>query len=84
MAIVAYLVTAKTSDSPGDGLNDGRYFLEIRVAPENIQADEDDDPVSTVRLRYERLRRASRRPACLSRLAPQPFRRCPALPRQQR
>ena len=38
----------------GEGLNDGRYFLELDVTDKNIQANENDNPVKTLRLRYDR------------------------------
>lgn len=53
-AHVAYLVVANKDDKMGEGLNDGRYFLELDVTDKNIQANENDNPVKTLRLRYDR------------------------------
>jgi len=59
-AHVAYIVAANKADKMGEGLNDGRYFLEIDVTDENIRAGENDNPVKTLRLRYDRWRRERR------------------------
>lgn len=53
-AHVAYLVVAHKSDKIGKGLNDGSYFLEIQVTDQDIQPDENDNPVKTLRTRYNR------------------------------
>ena len=53
-AHVAYLVAANKSDKMGEGLNDGSYFLEIQVTDQDIKPDENDNPVRTLRLRYDR------------------------------
>jgi len=53
-AHVAYLVAANKSDKIGEALNDGRYFLEIQVTDQDIQPDENDNPVKTLRTRYNR------------------------------
>jgi len=53
-AHVSYLVVANKDDKMGEGLNDGRYFLELDVTDKNIQANENDNPVKTLRLRYDR------------------------------
>jgi hypothetical protein len=37
----------------GEGLNDGNYYLEIQVTDQDIKPDENDNPVKTLRLRYE-------------------------------
>jgi uncharacterized Ntn-hydrolase superfamily protein len=55
-AHVAYLVIANKSDRIGSGLSDGRYFLEIQVTDQDIKPDENDNPVKTLRLRYDRWR----------------------------
>lgn len=52
-ADVAYLVIAGPKDPEGPGLNDGRYQLEIQVTDENIKESENDNPVKTLRLRYD-------------------------------
>ena len=53
-AHVAYLVVANKSDKMGEGLNDGSYYLEIQVTDQDIQPDENDNPVKTLRMRYDR------------------------------
>ena len=51
---VAYLVVANKSDKIGEGLNDGKYNLEIQVTDQDIGPDENDNPVKTLRMRYNR------------------------------
>jgi uncharacterized Ntn-hydrolase superfamily protein len=53
-AHVAYLVVANKSDKMGEGLNDGKYSLEIQVTDQDIKPDENDNPVRTLRMRYDR------------------------------
>ena len=53
-AHVAYLVVANKSDKIGEGLNDGVYYLEIQVTDQDIRPDENDNPVKTLRIRYDR------------------------------
>ncbi len=53
-AHVAYLVVADKNDKMGGGLNDGNYYLEIQVTDQDIQPDENDNPVKTLRMRYNR------------------------------
>jgi uncharacterized Ntn-hydrolase superfamily protein len=53
-AHVAYLVVANKSDKIGEGLNDGNYSLEIQVTDQDIKPDENDNPVKTLRMRYDR------------------------------
>ncbi|HZM89058.1 MAG TPA: DUF1028 domain-containing protein [Blastocatellia bacterium] len=53
-AHVAYLVVANKSDKMGEGLNDGSYYLEIQVTDQDIQPNENDNPVKTLRTRYDR------------------------------
>ena len=53
-AHVAYLVVANKGDKIGEGLNDGRYYLEIQVTDQDIRPDENDNPVKTLRTRYNR------------------------------
>jgi len=53
-AHVAYLVVANKNDKIGEGLNDGSYSLEIQVTDQDIQPDENDNPVKTLRIRYNR------------------------------
>ena len=51
---VAYLVVANKNDKIGEGLNDGKYNLEIQVTDQDIGPDENDNPVKTLRMRYNR------------------------------
>jgi uncharacterized Ntn-hydrolase superfamily protein len=53
-AHVAYLVVANKDDKIGEGLNDGSYYLEIQVTDQDIRPDENDNPVKTLRIRYNR------------------------------
>jgi len=53
-AHVAYIVAANKSDKMGQGLNDGIYFMELQVSDQNIKPDENDNPVKTLRTRYDR------------------------------
>jgi len=65
-AHVAYLVIANKNDKMSEGLNDGNYYLEIQVTDENIKPEENDNPVKTLRSRYDRWR-ASTSPSVRSR-----------------
>jgi uncharacterized Ntn-hydrolase superfamily protein len=53
-AHVAYILRADREDPNGDSFNDGRYALYISVTDQDIRADEDANPVKTLRLRYDR------------------------------
>jgi uncharacterized Ntn-hydrolase superfamily protein len=53
-AHVSYIVAANKGDKSGNGLNDGKYYLEIQVTDQDIKADENDNPVKTLRMRYDR------------------------------
>lgn len=53
-AHVAYIVAANKNDKMGSGLNDGNYYLEIQVTDQDIKPDENDNPVKTLRMRYDR------------------------------
>lgn len=53
-AHVAYIVAANKGDKMGEGLNDGSYYLEIQVTDQDIKSDENDNPVKTLRVRYDR------------------------------
>jgi len=56
---VAYLLSADSSDASGASFNDGEYSLFIDVTNENIRPDENPDPVTTLRMRYEAWKRAN-------------------------
>ncbi|MFY9555100.1 MAG: DUF1028 domain-containing protein [Blastocatellia bacterium] len=53
-AHVAYMVVANKNDKMGEGLNDASYYLEIQVSDQDITAAENDNPVKTLRMRYDR------------------------------
>jgi uncharacterized Ntn-hydrolase superfamily protein len=53
-AHVAYIVAANKNDKMGQGLNDGTYQIEIQVSDQDIKPDENDNPVKTLRMRYDR------------------------------
>lgn len=53
-AHVAYVVAANKGDKMGSGLNDGTYSLEIQVTDQDIKPEENDNPVKTLRMRYDR------------------------------
>ena len=57
-AHVSYIVVAGKNDKSGDGFNDGDYSLDIEVTDKDIQANEDDNPVKTLRMRYDRWRKS--------------------------
>ena len=57
-AHVAYIVIANQKDKMGSGLNDGSYYREISVTDKDITADENDNPVKTLRIRYDKWRRS--------------------------
>ena len=51
---VAYLLVANADDPEGESFNDGEYSLFIDVTDENIQPDENANPVITLKMRYNR------------------------------
>jgi hypothetical protein len=57
-AHVAYIVVAGRNDKMGNGFNDGEYLMQIEVTDKNIQPNENDNPVKTLRMRYDRWRRS--------------------------
>jgi uncharacterized Ntn-hydrolase superfamily protein len=63
-AHVAYIVAANKNDKMGQATGDGSYFMEIQVTDQDIKPDENDNPVKTLRMRYEHWKEehASRRP----------------------
>lgn len=52
-AHVAYIAIANKDDSAGRSHNDGNYYAYISVTDENIQPEENANPVKTLRLRYD-------------------------------
>ena len=56
-AHVAYLLVADPPDPAGTSHNDGQYALYIDVNDQNIRADENANPVMTLRRRYDAWKR---------------------------
>ncbi|MBT8403882.1 MAG: DUF1028 domain-containing protein [Gemmatimonadetes bacterium] len=52
-AQVAYIAAAKPEDPDGDAHSGGDYSLFLDVDDQNIQPDEDANPVKTLRMRYD-------------------------------
>jgi uncharacterized Ntn-hydrolase superfamily protein len=52
-AHVAYITIANKGDTPGRSHNDGDYYAYISVTDEDIQPQENANPVKTLRLRYD-------------------------------
>jgi uncharacterized Ntn-hydrolase superfamily protein len=52
-AHVAYIAIANKDDAPGRSHNDGDYYAYLSVTDENIQPQENANPVKTLRLRYD-------------------------------
>lgn len=59
-AHIAYILLAEKTDTNKAAYSDGDYALFITVSEADIKADEDADPVKTLRLRYEAWKRAKR------------------------
>jgi uncharacterized Ntn-hydrolase superfamily protein len=56
-AHVAYILEAAKGDTNGESYNDGKYRLYLSVTDQDIRADEDANPVKTLRMRYDRARK---------------------------
>jgi uncharacterized Ntn-hydrolase superfamily protein len=54
---VAYLLRAEATDQAGPAYQEGQYSLFIDVSDQNIEAHEDANPVKTLRMRYDRVRK---------------------------
>lgn len=52
-AHVAYIAIADKDDAPGRTHNDGDYYAYLSVTDENIQQQENANPVKTLRMRYD-------------------------------
>lgn len=52
-AHVAYLLAANADDPEGNSFNDGNYHVFLNVTDENIQPNENANPVITLRMRYD-------------------------------
>lgn len=59
-AHVAYLLRADATDRNGESYNDGEYALYLSVTDQDIKADENANPVRTLRMRYDRWKRDRR------------------------
>ena len=57
---VAYLLVADADDPEGESFNDGEYSLFIDVTDENIEPDENANPIITLRMRYDRWKAGGR------------------------
>jgi uncharacterized Ntn-hydrolase superfamily protein len=55
---VAYILRADASDPGGASFNDGRYAMYISVTNDDITPEENANPVTTLRLRYEAWKKA--------------------------
>lgn len=55
---VAYILRAEKGDANGASFNDGRYALYISVTDKDIKPAENANPVKTLRMRYDALRKA--------------------------
>ena len=51
---VAYILMAEKDDTNGSSFNDGDYSLYISATDEDIQPNENANPVKTLRMRYDR------------------------------
>ena len=52
-AHVAYILAAEATDASGASFNDGDYRLYLSVTDQDIQPDENANPVTTLRMRYD-------------------------------
>jgi hypothetical protein len=52
-AHVAYILRAEKDDPAGGSHNDGRYAMFLSVTDQDIQPNEDANPVKTLRMRYD-------------------------------
>lgn len=52
-AHVAYITEALSSDPNGDSFNDGDYHMYLRATDEDITPQENANPVTTLRMRYD-------------------------------
>ena len=57
-AHVAYLLAADSTDRSGTSYNDRRYALFIDVTDQNIRPNESANPVTTLRMRYDAMKRS--------------------------
>jgi uncharacterized Ntn-hydrolase superfamily protein len=60
-AHVAYILEAEKGDANGEAFNDGQYAMYLSVTDRDITAQEDANPVKTLRMRYDKWR-AQRKP----------------------
>ena len=58
---VAYILRADPSDKDGATFNDGQYAMYVAVTNDDIQPSEHENPVKTLRLRYDAWKKANSR-----------------------
>jgi uncharacterized Ntn-hydrolase superfamily protein len=56
-AHVAYILRSEATDKSGPKYQDGEYALFIDVTDQNITKDEDANPVTTLRMRYDAMKK---------------------------
>ena len=56
-AHVAYILAARPDDVSGAGYNDGTYWMYVSVTDRDITPQENANPVKTLRIRYDRLKK---------------------------
>lgn len=56
-AHVAYILQALKTDAPGESYNDGQYDMYVSVTDRDITPQEDANPVTTLRMRFDRFRK---------------------------
>lgn len=52
-SFVAYLLQAERTDPEGESFNDGEWSVYLNVTDDNIRPDENANPVTTLRMRYD-------------------------------
>ena len=60
LVFIAYILLAEKTDTNKASYSDGDYSMFISVSESDIKADEDANPVKTLRLRYDAWRKAKR------------------------
>lgn len=57
---VAYILAADPDDREGESFNDGEYFMYVNVTDQDIRPDENANPVTTLRMRYDEWKETNR------------------------
>jgi uncharacterized Ntn-hydrolase superfamily protein len=60
-AHVAYILRAEKTDAAGESHNDGKYAFYLSVTDMDIKANEDANPVRTLRMRYDAMKSGTSR-----------------------